>query len=302
MVIIPPYLDPGDTIGIVSPAGYMAFDKVRACINKLHEWGYIVKTGITLGSTSENYFSGTDEERLNDFQKMLDDDGVKAILCARGGYGITRIIDRIDFKKFSKQPKWIIGFSDITLLHAHIFSNYGIATLHAPMAGAFNDEDNNNKYLQSVRKSLEGKKNYYQCDPHSFNRRGEAIGELVGGNLTMLAHCIGTASDIKTKGKILFIEDVGEYLYNIDRMMFQLKRAGKFHKLSALIVGGFTNMKDTERPFGSNAEEIIRDCIKEYDFPVGFGFPVSHEKENFSLKTGIGYKLKVGKSKVTLEE
>ncbi|MEP7258881.1 MAG: LD-carboxypeptidase [Flavitalea sp.] len=302
MVIIPPYLDPGDTIGIVSPAGYMAFDKVRACINKLHGWGYIVKTGVTLGSSSENYFSGTDEERLNDFQKMLDDDGVKAILCARGGYGLTRIIDLIDFKKFSRQPKWIIGFSDVTLLHSHIFSNYGIATLHAPMAGAFNDEDNNNKYLQSLRKSLEGKKIYYQCDTHSCNRKGEAIGELVGGNLTMLVHGIGTDSDIKTKGKILFIEDVGEYLYSIDRMMFQLKRAGKFNKLAALIVGGFTNVKDTERPFGNTVEEIIRDCIKEFDFPVCFGFPVSHEKENLALKTGIGYKLKIGKAKVTLEE
>jgi muramoyltetrapeptide carboxypeptidase len=302
MIKTPPYLKPGDTVGIVCPAGYLPGEKIQACINALREWGYHVKTGMTVGSSSGNYFSGTDNERLQDLQEMLDDDKINAILCGRGGYGVSRIIDAIDFKKFSEQPKWIIGFSDITILLLHIFSNYGISSLHAPMAGAFNNPDPDNKYLQSLRKALEGKKINYHADPHSFNRKGEVVGELVGGNLALLAHSVGTASDIKTKGKILFIEDTGEYLYNTDRMLYQLKRAGKFSKLGGLIVGGFSEVKDTQRPFGSSVEEIIRDVVEEYDFPVCFGFPVGHAKENLALKIGAGYKLKVGRSKVSLAE
>ena len=302
MITTPQYLTPGDTIGLVCPAGYMAIEKVQACISTLQQWGYQVKTGNTVGSASENYFSGTDDERLADLQQMMDDDDVRAVLCARGGYGLTRIIDRIDFKKFREQPKWIIGFSDVTVLLSHIYSNYDISTLHAPMAGAFNDPDKENKFLLSLRKAIEGRRISYQVDPHLFNRRGEAVGELIGGNLALLAHCIGTDSDVKTKGKILFIEDVGEFLYNIDRMMYQLKRADKFKKLAGLIVGGFTDSKDTDRPFGQSAEEIIRDAVSEYDFPVCFGFPVSHGRENLALKIGVGYKLKVGKNKVVLSE
>jgi muramoyltetrapeptide carboxypeptidase len=302
MITTPQYLKPGDTICLVCPAGYMAADKVQSCISTLQQWGYQVKVGSTVGSASENYFSGTDEERLGDFQQMIDDDSVQAVLCARGGYGLTRIIDRISFKKFCDHPKWIIGFSDITVLLSHVYNNYHIATLHAPMAGAFNDPDKENRFLLSLRRAIEGKKISYHAEPHLFNRKGEAVGELVGGNLALLAHCVGTNSDIKTKGKILFIEDVGEYLYNIDRMMYQLRRADKFKKLAGLIVGGFTDSKDTDRPFGQTAEEIIRDAVSEYDFPVCFGFPVSHGKENVALKVGVGYKLKVGKAKVTLAE
>jgi len=302
MITTPQYLKPGDTIGLVCPAGYMAIDKVQACISTLQQWGYQVKTGNTVGSASENYFSGTDDERLADLQQMMDDDDVRAVLCARGGYGLTRIVDRIEFKKFREQPKWIIGFSDVTVLLSHIYSNYDISTLHAPMAGAFNDPDKENKFLLSLRKAIEGRRTSYHVDPHLFNRKGEAVGELIGGNLALLAHCIGTDSDVKTKGKILFIEDVGEFLYNIDRMMYQLKRADKFKKLAGLIVGGFTDSKDTDRPFGQSAEEIIRDAVSEYDFPVCFGFPVSHGRENLALKIGVGYKLKVGKNKVVLSE
>jgi muramoyltetrapeptide carboxypeptidase len=302
MVKTPPYLEKGDTIGIVCPAGYMSMERVQSCINTLHEWGYNVITGSTVGSTSENYFSGTDDERLADFQRMLDDDAVKAVLCGRGGYGMSRIIDKIDFSKFKERPKWVIGFSDITILHQHIFFNYKIATLHAPMAGAFNDPDKNTRFLQSLQHAIEGKKIHYQEPAHRFNRKGEAVGELIGGNLALLAHCIGTPSDFKTKGRILFLEDTGEYLYSTDRMLYQLKRAGKFDKLAGLIVGGFTSNKDTDRPFGKTVEEIIQEAIREYDFPVCFGFPVSHEKENLALKIGVGYKLKVAKTKVTLEE
>ena len=302
MIKIPPYLQKGDTIGLVCPAGYMAMEKVQTCIDTLLEWGYPVKVGKTVGNDSQNYFSGTDEARLADFQEILDDDEVKAVLCARGGYGMGRIIDKIDFRKFKKQPKWIVGYSDITVLHSHLYSNYYISSLHAPMAGAFNDEGFKNEYVLSLKNALEGKKLKYSCPVHAFNRKGEAIGELVGGNLALLAHLVGTDSDIKTRGRILFIEDTGEYLYNIDRMLHQLKRSGKLSRLAGLIIGGFTDIKDTERPFGKTAYEMIGDIVKEYDYPVCFDFPVSHTDRNYALKIGVGYKLKVSKNKVMLEE
>lgn len=302
MIKTPPYLQSGDTIGLICPAGYMPIEKVSECIRVLNEeWGFLTKVGKTVGS-QYHYFSGTDEERLNDFQQMLDNDEVKAILCARGGYGMGRIIDKISFKKFKTNPKWVIGYSDITVLHSHLYSNYHISSLHAPMAGAFNDAGYINRFVKSLKNVLKGNKIKYNCDAHELNKKGEAVGELVGGNLALLVNMIGTESDLKTRGRILFIEDVGEYLYNIDRMMYQLKRSGKLSKLGGLIIGGFTDMKDTEQPFGKTAYEIIKELISEYSYPVCFGFPVSHEKENYALKIGVGYKLKVGKSKVTLEE
>jgi muramoyltetrapeptide carboxypeptidase len=302
MITNPPYLEKGDTIGIACPSGFMPVEKASECIRVLNEeWGFQTKVGKTLGNRF-NYFSGTDEERLNDFQQMLDDDEIRAILCARGGYGLSRIIDKISFKKFKKQPKWIIGYSDITILHCHLYSNYYISSLHAPMAAAFNDAGYVNRFVQSIKNALEGKKTKYFCDPHEFNKKGEAVGEVIGGNLSLLTHVIGTDSDFKTRGRILFLEDVGEYLYNIDRMMYQLKLSGKLSKLAGLIIGGFTDNKDTENPFGQTAYEIIRDAIHEYDYPVCFGFPVSHEKENYALKIGVGYKLKIGKTKISLEE
>lgn len=302
MIRIPPYLQKGDMIGLVCPAGYMPLEKVETCIQTLEEWGYRIRLGASVGGDSDNYFSGTDEERLDDLQKMLNDEEVKAILCARGGYGTSRIIDRIRFKKFREYPKWIIGFSDITVFHSHIYTHYRISTLHAPMAAAFNDGGAESEYVLSLKNALEGGKLKYQCETNEFNRAGECIGELVGGNLALLAHLTGTDSDIKTKGRILFIEDVGEYLYNVDRMLLQMKRSGKLSKLAGLVVGGFTDMKDTDRPFGKTVYRIIRDAVDEYDYPVCFGFPVSHGKENVALKVGVGYKLKVGKNKVLLEE
>ena len=280
----------------------MPYEKAETCIRTLQQWGYFTKIGKTVGSGSANYFSGTDTERLQDLQEMMDDDTVHAILFGRGGYGVGRIIDQVNFKKFNKQPKWLIGFSDITLLHSHIYSNYKIATIHAPMAAAFNDGGAEEKYVISLKDVLEGKKIRYQAEVHDYNQRGDGVGELVGGNLALLAHIIGTSSDMKTRGRILFLEDVGEYLYNIDRMLFQLKRSGKLDKLAGLIIGGFTDMKDTERTFGKSVYEIIRDTVKDFDFPVCFDFPVSHDKQNYALKIGTGYKLKVGRNRVTLEE
>jgi len=302
MIKIPPYLKKGDCIGMVSPAGFMPFERMETCMNTLQDWGYTVRLGATTNSQSENYFSGTDEERLNDLQQMLDDREVRAVLCARGGYGLSRIIDTLNFKKFRKHPKWIVGFSDITVLHSHIYTRYGVASLHAPMAAAFNEDGFDSPYIQSLKDALEGMPASYECGVHEFNKPGEAKGELVGGNLTLLAHLIGTASDLKTKNKILFIEDIGEYLYNIDRMLLQLKRSGKLDKLAGLVIGGFSDMKDTERPFGKRIQEIIYDQVKEYHFPMCFNFPVSHDKENYALKIGAKYSLHVQSDAVKLEE
>jgi muramoyltetrapeptide carboxypeptidase len=302
MIKSPPYLKKGDTIGLVCPAGHMPIEKVQTCIETLGQWGYQVKLGNTIGTDSPNYFSAADDERLNDLQQMLDDSEVKAVICARGGYGMSRIIDRLNFKHFKKEPKWVVGYSDITVFHAHLYTNHYISSLHAPMAAAFNDEGFKNEYILSLKNALEGKKIKYQCPPHEFNIKGEAIGELIGGNLALLTHVIGTDSDLKTRGRILFIEDIGEYLYNIDRMIVQMKRSGKLAKLAGLIVGGFSDIKDTDRPFGKTAYEIILEAVKEYNYPVCFGFPVSHEKENYALRIGVGYKLKVGKSRTILEE
>ena len=302
MTKTPPYLKKGDTIAITCPAGYMPKEKAQTCIETIQQWGFEVMVGKTLGSKSKNYFSGNDETRLNELQAMLDDERIKAILCGRGGYGISRIIDQLDFTHFKKNPKWIIGFSDITLLHAHINRNLKIATLHAPMAAAFNNGENKNEFIDSLHKALVGKKAKYACKAHPFNKLGEAKGELIGGNLTLISHLIGTKSDIKTKNKILFIEDIGELIYSTDRMLHQLKRSGKLSTLSGLIVGGFTDVKDTERPFGKKVKELIKDILQDYDYPVCFDFPVGHKKENYALKIGGDFQLKITNTKVLLSE
>jgi muramoyltetrapeptide carboxypeptidase len=301
MTVIPPYLKPGDTIGILCPAGYMPLEKAQTCIKTLTDWGYKVIAGKTLGNQN-HYFSGTDEERLNDLQHMMDNEFVNAIFCARGGYGTGRIIQRLDFQKFKHHPKWIIGFSDITVLHSHLYRNYKFASLHAPMAAAFNDDEYKNKYVQSLRDAMIGRKADYNVEGNILNQKGKASGILVGGNLSLLAHIIGTSSDIKTKNKILFIEDVGEYIYNVDRMMYQLKRSGKLEDLQGLIVGRFSDVRDTTTPFGQDAEEVIKEIVKDYKYPVCFGFPVSHDKENYALKIGVKYKLSVTATSVELKE
>ena len=299
---VPPFLKNGDTIGIVCPAGFMAAEKILPCVNALKSWGFRVQIGKTVGGVSSNYFSGTDAERLEDLQEMLDDENITAILFGRGGYGLSRIIDQISFKKFRKSPKWILGYSDISLLHAYIFANYEIVTAHSAMAGAFQEAGSGDPYLQTIRDLITGEKMKHSCDPHPFNRRGEAEGILMGGNLTLLAHTVGGPADFKTKGLILFMEDIGEYLYNIDRMLHQLRAAGKFNKPAALVIGHFSELKDTERHFGEDAYEIIRNIFSEYSYPVCYGFPVGHVRENVALKCGAGYRLSIGKERVLLEE
>lgn len=301
-IIIPPSLRKGDTIGVVCPAGHMPKSRMRTCFKVLRdEWGFRVIEGKTLGS-GDGYFSGTDEERAADLQRMLDDDAVDAILCARGGYGVGRIIDRLDLTAFRKRPKWLIGFSDITVLHAHLLSKCGVATIHGPMASAFADGGWRKPSVQSLHKALRGSRTDLRVDTHPLNRPGTASGVLFGGNLSLLAHLVGTPSEVDLKGKILFIEDVGELLYNIDRMMYQLHRSGRLAGLAGLIVGGFTECRDTERPFGRDVLNIISDVVSEYAFPVCFGFPVSHGPENMALKSGLVHQLNINIKGVRLKE
>ncbi len=279
----------------------MAPAKFRDCVETLVRWGFEPVLGATMASRSANYFSGTDAERLEDLQRMLDDPSIKAVLCARGGYGTSRIIDQLSFRRFRRHPKWLIGYSDITVLLAHVGRRYNIAALHAPMAGAFAGGEWGNPYVLSLKAALEGRKARYEAPVHDLNRNGKAQGQLVGGNLSLVAHLIGTRSGIQTKGRILFLEDVGEYLYNVDRMMVQLKRAGLLDQPAALVIGGFTDNKDTPRPFGTTVEQIIAGHIPA-GYPVCFGFPVSHEKENYALKTGVEYALTVSPKRIQLKE
>jgi muramoyltetrapeptide carboxypeptidase len=302
MVRIPPALTKGDTIGIVCPAGFMPLEKTAKCVATLQNWGFQVKMGRTPGHQF-HYFSGTDEERRADLQQMLDDDSVQAILCGRGGYGMSRIIDGLNWDRFTQHPKWIIGYSDITLLHAHLYATRQIASLHSPMAGAFNDSTGDDDvYLQSIRLAITGQPTQYSCATHPFNRAGTATGSLTGGNLSLLAHLVGSASDYSTKGHLLFVEDIGEYIYNIDRMWLQLKRSGKLDQLAGLIVGSFTDTKDTTIPFGREVYDIIWEQVKEYNYPVCFSFPVGHVHENYALKSGVIHTLTVNASGVSLTE
>jgi len=286
---IPPYLKPGDTIAITCPSGYVPAERIIFAQQTLEQWGYRVVLGKTIG-TEYFYFSDKDDQRLLDLQTFLDDKSVKAILMGRGGYGLSRIIDDIDFSAFARHPKWICGFSDITVLHNHIHANTGIATLHSPMCGAFKEDNLDEPFLRSLKLALEGGSPIDYPIPYSaFNRPGMAEGILTGGNLAMLAHLTGSASQADTRGKILFIEDIGEYLYNIDRMLLNLKRAGLFDHIAGLVCGGFTDLQDTERPFGQSIYEIIYDKVKEYSYPVCFDFPAGHQDINFTLRLGQGH-------------
>jgi muramoyltetrapeptide carboxypeptidase len=302
---IPPYLKPGDTIGITAPAGFITLDEIQSAINKMNEWGCNVKVGNTIGKKDFTY-GGTDVERLADFQQMLDDNSVKAIMCARGGYGCVRIIDKINFNQFQENPKWIIGFSDITVLHSHINRNYNVATIHSKMCNSFPDDWSNAEQVQidsidSIRKCLVGEKIIYTATANANNKKGSVTGELVGGNLRTIENLTGSDSDILTKNKILFLEDTGEYLYSIDRMFWNLKRTGKLEKLKGLIIGGFKAKKDDPgEEFGKTIEEIVLEKITEYDYPVCFDFPVGHQKNNVALKCGVSHILTVNNSETTL--
>ncbi len=290
----PSYLKQGDKIGIVATARLISQEELQPAIDILRSWGLEVVLGKNLFNTN-NQYAGTDAERAEDLQTMLDDRSVKAVISARGGYGTVRIIDKLDFTQFKNNPKWMIGYSDITVLHSHIH-NLGIETIHATMLINFTK---NKEATDSLRKVLFGETINYETESNELNRNGNAEGELIGGNLSLLYALTGSVSDINTGGKILFIEDLDEYLYHIDRMMMNLKRSGKLDNLEGLIVGGMTDMKDNTIPFGKTAEEIILDSVREYNYPVCFNFPAGHIDRNLALHFGRKVMLSVG-AKVTL--
>jgi muramoyltetrapeptide carboxypeptidase len=305
--IMPPYLKKGATIGITCPAGYITEEEIHPAVLQMMEWGFYIKIGETVGR-KDFTFGGTDEERARDFQQMLDDPKIDAIMCARGGYGSVRIIDRLDFSRLTRRPKWIIGFSDITVMHSHLNRNYGVATIHSKMCNSFPSNWSLAEPIQvdtilSIKQALTGDKMKYTTIANVQNRLGTAEGPLVGGNLKTIETLSGTRSDLRTNGKILFVEDTGEYLYSIDRMFWNLKRTGKLDKLAALVVGGFRiKSDDVGEEFGRTLQEIVLDRVQEFDYPVCFDFPVGHQKNNYALKCGVVHRLMVEQDGVTLKE
>jgi muramoyltetrapeptide carboxypeptidase len=300
-MIIPPYLQKGSTIGITCPAGAVNSEEMQPMFAQLEAWGFNLKIGKTIG-TSFNKFSATDADRLADLQSMLDDDAIEAVFFGRGGYGVVRILDQIDFTQFKQKPKWLLGYSDITAFHSHLNNQMKISSIHAHMGGGYKPNDFDALSTQSIFDVIRGKPIHYVIPAHAMNRVGVAKGELVGGNLALLSDLVGTDSDIHTQGKILFIEDIGEYKYNIDRMLWQLLRAGKLSQLAGLIVGGFTDTQDNPVPFGMTEYEIVWEKIKDFSYPVCFDFPVGHQARNMALKVGMQYQLAIENNQVVLEE
>jgi len=286
----PAYLKKGDKVVILSTARKVSKEEMKPAVKILKDWGLIVCFGENLFSEHHQY-AGTTEERINDLQQALNDNSIAAIFCARGGYGTVKLIDSLDFNAFIRFPKWIVGYSDITVLHNHIFENFNIPTLHATMP--INYATTSNKSLQSLKQALFGEKLRYNFPNYILNKTGLGEGILVGGNLSILYSLTGTDSSIRTKNKILFIEDLDEYLYHIDRIMMNLKRAKMLENLAGLIVGGMTGMHDNTIAYGKNASEIIADAVKEYSFPICFNFDAGHTNINLALKMGCLVKLSV---------
>ncbi|RNL83385.1 LD-carboxypeptidase [Sinomicrobium pectinilyticum] len=296
-MIFPPNLKKGDTVAIVATARSFQPEDLQPAIDTLRGWGLHVVPGKTIGP-EYHQLSGTDKARARDLQNMLDNPAIKAIWAARGGYGTVKIVDMLDFTRFRQKPKWIIGYSDVTVLHSHIH-NLGIATLHATMP--INVKKNSEETIQSLKKALFGEKLQYTIPSRVQNRTGIAEGKMVGGNLSILYSLLGSPSAIKTDGKILFIEDLDEYLYHIDRMMMNLKRNGYFDNIKALVVGGMTRMHDNSIPWGKDAIGIVKEIADKYNFPVCFDFPAGHLQDNRALVLGKEAKLTVARDSVTLE-
>jgi muramoyltetrapeptide carboxypeptidase len=297
-MISPPFLKPGDKIAIVAPARKISAAEVDLAIKSFQQWGLKVVNGQHLFG-EENQFSGSDEERTSDFQAMLDDIEIKAIVCARGGYGTVRIIDKLNFNVFEQHPKWVVGYSDITVLHSHIQTQFGIETIHAVMPINFPDKGADHS-IESLRKALFGEVLEYKNTSNVLNVCGNTTGTLCGGNLSIIYALNGTPSDLQTDDKILFIEDVDEYLYHLDRMMINLKRNGKLDKIKGLIVGGLTKMNDNAVGFGKQAEEIIAKYVSDKGIPVCFDFPAGHGARNSALILGREVSLNVDNKGVSL--
>ncbi|MFV8351479.1 S66 peptidase family protein [Flavobacterium sp. XS2P14] len=281
-MITPPNLQKGDTIAILATARKNVEDNLKPSIDLLHSWGLEVVIGSTIG-LDNNQLAGTDEQRAADFQQQLDNPNIKAIWCVKGGYGTVRIVDLLDFTAFKKQPKWIVGFSDVTVLHNHLNtlgykSIHGIMPITAPRATT--------QAIETLRMALFGEKLSYTVPPFGKNKIGKASGELVGGNLSILYSLFGSPSAIDCSDKILFIEDLDEYLYHIDRMMMNLKRNGCLESIKGIVVGSMTKMKDNDIPWGKNAIEIIEDVTKKYNIPILYNFPAGHIQDNRALILG----------------
>ncbi|NLF44213.1 MAG: LD-carboxypeptidase [Bacteroidales bacterium] len=298
-MITPAPLKTGDKVGITATARKVKPEELLSAINIIKSWGLEVRLSPSLYE-EDNQFAGNDKVRASDFQAMLKDEDIKAIFCARGGYGTVRILEHIDFSALKTHPKWIVGFSDTTVLHSHIHQNAGVKTLHAPMPLTFANSPEGINALTTLHLTLFGLKPDYSVNPHPLNRIGTTQGTLVGGNLSVLYSLIGSESDLDTNNKILFIEDLDEYLYHIDRMMVSFKRSGKLSKLKGLIVGSMSDMHDNAIPFGKNAFEIISDAVSTYDYPVCFGFPAGHQDLNLPLIMGNEIRLIVEANKAYL--
>ncbi|MBD1429499.1 MULTISPECIES: LD-carboxypeptidase [Sphingobacterium] len=293
----PQPLKKGDKIAVICPASYISVDLTEA-YEVLKNWGLepIIYSSVT---AQHHQFAGSDTLRAKDFQEALDNPEIKAIIAGRGGYGCVRIIDQIDFSSFEKRPKWIVGFSDITAIHSHIQHNFQIPTIHGQMVKSFLDASEES--LTTLRNALFGENVDISYSNSIYpNRNGTSKGILTGGNLALLQSVLASPSDVDYEGKILFIEDVGESHYNIDRMLWTLKRAGKLDKLAGLIVGGFTDLKDSDPAFGQRFEDIIMDKVREYEYPIAFGFPAGHMEDNRALILGKEVQLTVEEEKITL--
>jgi len=295
----PPSLQPGDKIAIVAFAKKITFEEISTAVKVFKSWGLEVVVGETIGA-EWNQFGGNDELRSMDIQTCLNDPSIKAVISARGGYGSVRIIDKIDFSEFIENPKWLIGFSDITVFHTHINQNYKLATVHGTMPVFF--KTNTAESIQSLKNLLFEKKLNYSFQTNNFDlcKNGNVNAEIVGGNLSIIFSVCGSRSHIDTTGKILFVEDLCEYLYHTDRMLFNLKRNGVFDKLAGLIIGEFTNMKDSPTPFGKPVEEMIFDFAKHLNIPIFTGFPAGHIKDNRTLLFGEKVNMMVTNGEINL--
>ena len=294
---IPPYLKKGDIVAIVCTARKFFLEDAIPAKELLESWGLKIKLGATIGLDSCQ-LGGTDLERAADFQNMMDDENIKAIWCSRGGYGTVRMVDLLDFTKFKKNPKWIMGFSDVTVLHSQANAER-VASLHCIMP--FTVPKASDEVKETLRRALFGEHIEYSIPSKSYDIQGKTSGELVGGNLSILYSLLGSKSSLDTKNKILYIEDLDEYLYHIDRMMQNIKRNGYFENLNGLIVGGMTDMHDNEIPFGQNAVQIITAIAKEYNIPVCFDFPAGHMKDNRTLVLGKEVDFEVNEKEVVLK-
>lgn len=283
-MIKPDSLKIGDKVGVVATGRKVLFQDVEAAEKLFTSWGLKVEFAPNLFSNNHPYLAATDEQRLNDLQSMLDDRDIKAVICVRGGYGTTRIIDRLDFAAFQERPKWIAGFSDITALHLKLFQ-LGIESIHSTMPILFSKPESFSSIV-SLREILFGVKNSINAEANKNNRPGKSTGQVIGGNLSLLVDSLATSCEPDFDAKILVVEEIDEYLYKIDRMFMHLKRAGKLDKLNGLVVGHMTDIKDTDPGFGETIEEVILSKVKDFGYPVAFNFPIGHENPNLAWRHG----------------